>query len=441
MAIEMANVLRSLNMLLDSQERREQFDVQSALAGMELSLKKRAQDIQKDQFKEEIKVAKRKAGVSEGQLGVEKEKLKAQQKQLFRQEAADLGLIIENEKQTTAASLYSAYFSDIHDSYFKVGKDGKPEYTEKNKGKFLKALTKQIGNATTAKTVANYLISYRQSVLTGKGNTEYMIKMSQLLGNQMDNKKFAVGMQNFLGIQDAFNYNVLANDFNHLLSYENMQNRLIKEQLDITKGDYKFDDDIAKEIRESKGSGTFEKKTTGIIETGEGISSEINDALANIEKLSGDKRSSAIAEFMSTYNKDFGVKSYNPQQGYVFEGGESGFKKSYIGAGNISKQRSNVQSHKNKIESEISSTSKAINKINETFKNEQRAADMQGLSLDPSVEEVYNQELAMANLGLEVYTNQLDKVQGIEDTLLNLELENLNKIDDKQQNRAAKWRY
>ncbi len=414
MAIEMANVLRSLNMLLDSQERREQFDVQSALAGMELSLKKRAQDIQKEQFDEEIKVAKRKARVAERGAKVEEDKLEAQLQQKFIEETGQLGIIIENEKQSTAASLYSAYFSDIHDSYFKVGKDGKPEYTGKNRAKFEKALTKQIGNATTARTVANYLISYRQSVLTGKGNTEYMVKMSELLGNQMNNKKFAVGMQNFLGIQDAFNYNVLANDFNHLLSYEDMQRRLTKEQLDISKGDYKFDDDIAKQIRESQGSGIVEKKTTGIIEPKEGISSDIDEALTNIEKLRGAERGSAIAEFMNTYNPDFGIKSYDTKQGFVFEGGESGFKKNYIGEDNVPKQYRNVKGHRKKIQSEIRNTKDAIFQLSQTFQNNLRAANAQGIALDPSVEETYKQELAMANLGLEVYTSQLNKVKEIE---------------------------
>ena len=52
MAIEMANIFRSLNAMLESKERRQQFDVQAALSGMEVALKREQQRIGERQFAE-----------------------------------------------------------------------------------------------------------------------------------------------------------------------------------------------------------------------------------------------------------------------------------------------------------------------------------------------------------------------------------------------------
>ena len=94
MAIEMANIFRSLNSMLESQERRQRFDVESSLAGMELSMKREQQRIGKQQWEDEQKEKKRQFNVS---TGLAKEQLQMTKEDHFTKRIAQLAEVNQAE--------------------------------------------------------------------------------------------------------------------------------------------------------------------------------------------------------------------------------------------------------------------------------------------------------------------------------------------------------
>ena len=248
MAIEMANIFRSLNAMLESKERRQQFDVQAALSGMEVALKREQQRIGERQFAEEMKFGREK-------LQFERDKFKETKDANFLKEVSLLSSTVQMEKMKKSKQLFGSYFKTIYDSYFTSVKNGARQHTSSEKKKLIKDLKRNGLSVTDSNSIANLMIKYQ----TSGEDSVYMLELAQIYGDRLQinpetgavmDANFAKGMM-AMGMlpSDEYSYRNVRQDFNDLIEYETTHQKLTQEIFDITSGDYAFEkgayDDLA----------------------------------------------------------------------------------------------------------------------------------------------------------------------------------------------------
>jgi len=456
MAIEMANVLRSLNSMLDSKEQRQRFDVQAALSGMEIAMKREQQRIGEKQFKEELSLKRRGMKIQEEELGIAKDTFKMQKEERFMEEVAQLGLIVENEKIKAASGTWTSYFSGIHDNYFRSG-----NYTETERKKLTREINKNIHNLGTSKQITNLIAKYGSSLTSdGKGNTELMMRLAHMMGDKLPTDvKFAKGMQKFLGIDDSYDGAVFQKDFTDLLQYDIMADKLTQEQLEVSKGDYEFSTGILGDVEEAReenlkgeegfnyvrvGSQTvnrqdivdyaneneisYEDAKRDIVDLQESSRQNTGDArldaLLEIEKLSGEKRLQAIASELSE-DERYGISGYDSKQGFTMSrkdiDGEDDIEEHWMDKTGREGQRRQVGSRMSMVEQEMGITNRGIRELEEKMEGRKRGEEIMGITYsgtEQASKDAVN--LASMKLAAEAYRFQTEKLREQERSLLTL---------------------
>jgi len=452
MAIEMANILRSLNAMLESKERRQRFDVEAALSGMEVAMKREQQRIGERQFKDEMRF-------KEKGLRLEEKQVDAVLGEKFRQEIGALKLEVETAKIKKASSVWGGYLSGVADEYFRQTTSGKKDYKSSERNKLIKALTNDTGDRGAAERLTNLIIRYETSVDAGKGNTQHMLGIARILGDKMqlvDGKprdiRFAKGILKFLNIDDAYDSSLMSEDFNDLLDYEVTGEKLGMELLEIAKGDYEYttgayedifvhwDEDKAETGYEMVGGRrvstqdlkdyAIENKIT--IEQARNDLIEFNadkflidprlKALKDIEALSGQERLKAIATELSGY-EEFGITGYDPTQGFFLEGGELGddsegrFEKDWMQSQGVYGQTKDVRNRERQVAKEIEVTRSAIRKLERSIEDRKRMAAVTGapINKESQMEDEFN--ISVSRLATEAYEHQRQKLMQMQGAL------------------------
>ena len=283
MAIEMANIFRSLNSMLESQERRQRFDVESSLAGMELSMKREQQRIGKQQWEDEQKEKKRQFNVS---TGLAKEQLQMTKEDHFTKRIAQLAEVNQAETLNKEKQLWGTYFANVHDSYFTKVEDGLRQYTSTERKDLEKALKVATGSQSKARQRSGLLIrygtdkdgAYMQELATIYNQATEMVDDGKG-GRVVRNPKFIKGMMEMgmmpntpLGFQNV------RQDFNDLMTFHEIGDKLVQETFDMAKGDFKFEEGEYEGIAYD-----FSDKSRL---TSEERNSFVNESLKNIEQQS-----------------------------------------------------------------------------------------------------------------------------------------------------------
>ena len=256
MAVEMANIFKSLNAMLESQEKRQRFDVEASLAGMELSMKREQQVIGQEQwaseqkestrqFNEEVKMARRGLKLNEDEF----ELLKQED---FRKQIAQLAGVNKAETINKEKQLWGTYFAEVHDSYFTSIDDGAREYSNTERKKLNAALTKATGDKAISKQISGLLIKYGQN----PNESAYMEELAMIYnqstelvddgkgGQKVRNPEFIKGMMS-MGMMPStpLGYQNVRQDFNDLMQFHEIGDKLVEELYQTTSGDYKFETD------------------------------------------------------------------------------------------------------------------------------------------------------------------------------------------------------
>ena len=457
MAIEMANVLRSLNTILESQERRERFDVEASLAGMELAMKREQQRIGERQFKKELNLKRQEMGLARDRIGIAKDELKIKKEDHFMGKIDELRGVVEAEKMKAATGTWVSYFSRIHDSYFTGG-----EYNERDKKKLINDLNKNIGDKGTSTQIAELIAKYGSSLTeNGLGNSEIMIRLAQLMGDKLPyDAKFAKGMMRFMGIDDSYDGAVFQKDFTGLLRYDDMNAKLAQEKLEISEGDYEFTTGILSDIDSALAENELGEEGFEFIRVGNQTVNrqdlvdysnfhEISldeakqelldiqraqrvqtgdarlDALLEIEKLSGDERLKAIANQLSQ-DEAYGIIGYDDKQGFTMGRedieGEGDIEKFWLDKTDREGQRRQVSSRMAMVEQEMGITNRGIRELEEKMEGRKRAENIMGITYSGTEQantDAFN--LASMKLASEAYKFQTEKLRAQELSLLTIE--------------------
>lgn len=256
MAVEMANIFRSLNAMLESQEKRQRFDVEASLAGMELSMKREQQVIGQQQweaeqaektrqFNVEAKLTRRGLKLNEDQFGLLKE-------EDFRKQIGALASVNKAETMNKEKQLWGTYFSDVHDSYFTSVDDGVRQYSQSERRKLNTALTAATGDKAISKQISGLLIKYGQN----PNESAYMEELAMIYnqstemvddgkgGQTVRNPKFIKGMMS-MGMMPStpLGYQNVRQDFNDLMQFHEIGDKLVEELYQTTSGDFEFETD------------------------------------------------------------------------------------------------------------------------------------------------------------------------------------------------------
>ena len=438
MAIESANILRSLNSMLESKERRERFDVEASLMGMEVALKREQQRIGEEEFGREMELREDDLALREAEaLGeidgeptiaaqryaLEKEAFRENQKAGFREEVGSLLEVTQAEKIKKSNMLWGGYFSGVHDRYFPQGGDGGHDYSKSKKKKLLNDIKDQIGpsNKTTANMIVNLIVEYGQT-----GDSIHMLKIAQIYGSKLGinpttgkvtDPRFARGMME-LGMlpSSAFDYKNVRKDFNDLIEYEVTSNKLTQELFDITQDDYVFNPEWFKNIAyeppgTAKGRLTSEQEKELEKERFEDFDKDsVLQALQNIQRLEGEDRMKAIGEELGELPGlgVFGIAGYDADQGFMLEGGDREYKKDFVTGGTPQKQAFQLGQRRNKLWREMGLTTRAINDIKGEIEGQKRAESLVGIEYTGT--DKANSDaiaLASATLAAEAYSHQI----------------------------------
>ena len=444
MAIEMANVLRSLNSMLDSKEQRQRFDVQAALSGMEIAMKREQQRIGEKQFKEELSLKRRGMELQEEELGLAKE-------DQFMKQIATLNIMVTNEQMKAATGTWTSYFSGIHDNYFRKG-----VYDESSRKKLRRDLKKEIGDEGLARRITNIIAEYGSGLTAdGKGNSSLMLRMADIVVDKSNtDPRFAKGMMRFMGISDDYDSAVFQKDFDDLRQYEIMSSKLEKEEFDITKGDFEFDGGLLADIEGARtenergeeefnyvrvGSQTINrqdivdyaneneisyKEAKDDIQGMQGSSrtstgDERLDALRSIQTLAGEERMKAIANQLSL-ESTYGIREFDPEKGFVFEEGEAEFDLKLGGSrGDMfyvfdptaapDEQRKQIENADRALRSELYESKKSLDLLSRDVSQLERSKNL-GYNVEPEYESGLKIEQELLKLQIDALNYQTKKM-------------------------------
>lgn len=219
--VDTSSVLTSLNMMLDSQERREATEVEQSLAAMNMAYEREQRHI------ENIR-AEKQLGMAEAEF--------------FENQVVGLRADIEAEANSHLNSLYTKYFKHEFDEVFA----GKPDNykSSKKQGKWAKKFNNKGAGFSDAdaNAIANQILVYVESGFT---NHDAMRDVANMFKDKDDfefDSQFVAAAEKF-GIYstDPGKNRMAIDDFNRVFELDDAKNKLRQERLDIAKGDTKFD--------------------------------------------------------------------------------------------------------------------------------------------------------------------------------------------------------
>lgn len=219
--VNTSNVLQSLNMMLESQERRQATDVEQSLAAMNMAYDREQRHIENQRAERQLKMA---------------------EAEFFENQVVGLRADIEAEANSHLNALYNKYFKYEFDDIF----EGKAENysSSKKQEKWVKKFNnKGVGfSDADAEAIANQVLVYVQSGFT---NHDAMRNVANMFKDKEDYEfdgQFVAAAERF-GIYstDPGRNRMAIDDFNRVFELDDAKDKLRQERLDIAKGDTEYD--------------------------------------------------------------------------------------------------------------------------------------------------------------------------------------------------------
>ena len=328
MAIQVADIFTSLNRMLEAQEQRERFKVQTAQKGMELAMTKRQQDLE-NKFLIEDK---------------------------FIQKTKDLEASVVLEMSDQSKTVFSWFEGSIIDNFFKQV-DGQYVFTDKERRKAVEKITSKLGK--DKKNLAEAIVSNAILSKQNPGETNYMINIAKLLGHHLTDDRAGERFEQALGEVGILDTSQLQGagelfkiDLQALIDFDSYHRDIRREREEALRfGDYEFDKlkpedmffpkDIDPEQKRRSFQSTEEKReiaggqSLDAIAVSKDYREQLKTAAALGEEAYNEKLAeianaevTALAEGKMQGDLDFGQITYNKETGSFeiagFEKGEYG---------------------------------------------------------------------------------------------------------------------